>query len=747
MSLKRIEIQGFKTFAQKTTVEFRPDSGGQRTVTAVVGPNGSGKSNIADAIRWVMGEQSLRLLRGKKSEDVIFSGTEKRARSGFAEVTMVLDNPDTEKTGIGTEEIQITRRLYRDGQSEYEVNKQGARLSDVALLLAQAGIGQRTYSVIGQGMIDQVLVASPMERREFFDEAFGLKPFQMKRTQAVNKMEDSRKNIGQIELMMNELGPRLSLLEKQVKRLAERERIEEELHAIEKAYYGHEWRNLDVGIKTMTAKFQFAKNEETGLEAQAQELESKLTEMEKATPQADGFREHRAKIDALREQRLGFREQELKLETKRAVAEVRAEKPWVPLPLTKIIEQVESFKSRHESLKDLLAKETPDLNAIRTQVGSLLTDTQDLIGKLQRPAPEPEKTPAIDTTLDEEWNQIQTQKAAIDAQIKEAEQTLDAWQKEEDGKRSHVFDTQRALTKLRHDAQSAERRASEASIELARLETRREGVLADVRMHAPQLEEELMRDEFFQGDAPSDTPAKMQRLRSQLEWIGGIDPETVKEYEETKKRADELDIQLNDIRDGLRALETIVAELDSTINERAKHAFERLNKEFARYFKTLFGGGEAQIIELQPEVKAAPVDGQEDDEEEEEEAAGPGRDERQGIDIMVTPPGKRFKSISLLSGGERALTSIALICAIMGTNPSPFVVLDEVDAALDETNSRKFAEIVASLADKTQFIVVTHNRATMAKASLLYGVTMGDDGVSQLLSVSLEEVEKMRNNT
>ncbi|USN52489.1 MAG: AAA family ATPase [Candidatus Nomurabacteria bacterium] len=282
MSLKRIEIQGFKTFAQKTTVEFRPDAGGQRTVTAVVGPNGSGKSNIADAIRWVMGEQSMRLLRGKKSEDVIFSGTEKRSRSGFAEVTMVLDNADPEKTGIGTEEIQVTRRLYRDGQSEYEVNKQSARLSDVALLLAQAGIGQRTYSVIGQGMIDQVLVASPMERREFFfDEAFGLKPFQMKRTQAMNKMDDSRKNIGQIELMMNELGPRLTLLEKQVKRLAEREKIEEELHALEKAYYGHEWRNLDVSIKTMMAKLQFAKQEETTLETQAQALEAKLAEMGK----------------------------------------------------------------------------------------------------------------------------------------------------------------------------------------------------------------------------------------------------------------------------------------------------------------------------------------------------------------------------------------------------------------------------------------------------------------------------------
>ncbi|MCA9389286.1 MAG: AAA family ATPase [Candidatus Magasanikbacteria bacterium] len=745
MSLKRIEIQGFKTFAQKTTVEFRPDAGGQRTVTAVVGPNGSGKSNIADAIRWVMGEQSMRLLRGKKSEDVIFSGTEKRSRSGFAEVTMVLDNADPEKTGIGTEEIQVTRRLYRDGQSEYEVNKQSARLSDVALLLAQAGIGQRTYSVIGQGMIDQVLVASPMERREFFDEAFGLKPFQMKRTQAMNKMDDSRKNIGQIELMMNELGPRLTLLEKQVKRLAEREKIEEELHALEKAYYGHEWRNLDVSIKTMMAKLQFAKQEETTLETQAQALEAKLAEMEKTTPQAEGFRERRAVIDKLREQRASFREQELKLETKRAVAEVRAEKPWVPLPLTKIIEQVESFKSRHETLKELLSNETPDLEALRKQVSGLLTDTQELVSKLQRPAPEPEKAAVIDTSIEEEWETIQTQKTALDAQIKEAEQQLEAWQKEEDGKRSHIFDTQRALTKLRHDAQSAERRGSEASIELARLETRREGVLADVRLHAPHLEEELLRDEFFQGDTPSDTPTKMQRLRSQLEWIGGIDPETIKEYEETKKRSDELEVQLTDIREGLQALETVVAELDTTINERAKHAFERLNKEFARYFKTLFGGGEAQIIELQPEVKKANEEDEDVDYEEAQDDEQK-KEERKGIDIMVTPPGKRFKSISLLSGGERALTSIALICAIMATNPSPFVVLDEVDAALDETNSRKFAEIVASLADKTQFIVVTHNRATMAKASLLYGVTMGDDGVSQLLSVSLEEVEKMRNN-
>ena len=169
MYLRRLELQGFKTFATKTVLEFVPDAGKRRGLTGVVGPNGSGKSNVADAIRWVMGEQSMKLLRGKKSEDVIFSGSDKKARAGFAEVSLTLENDD--KPDIDLAEVVITRRLYRDGQSEYEVNKQSARLADVTLLLAQCGIGQRTYSVIGQGMVDAVLAASPAERKEFFDEA------------------------------------------------------------------------------------------------------------------------------------------------------------------------------------------------------------------------------------------------------------------------------------------------------------------------------------------------------------------------------------------------------------------------------------------------------------------------------------------------------------------------------------------------------------------------------------------------
>ncbi|HEU0050905.1 MAG TPA: AAA family ATPase, partial [Patescibacteria group bacterium] len=267
MYLKRLELQGFKTFAQKTVLEFMPDSAGRRGITAIVGPNGSGKSNTADALRWVMGEQSLKLLRGKKSEDVIFSGSEKRARSGFAEVTMTIENDDREEVDMS--EIVVTRRLYRDGQSEYEVNRQAARLQDVVMLLAQCGIGQRTYSVIGQGMVDQVLVASPAERKEFFDEAFGLRPFQLKRQSAINKLDESKKNLGQTEALLREIGPRLATLERQVKRLEQREDLERQLKVLERAYYGQTWKEISEGLKAMDAKIQTAKSGQSAIETEA----------------------------------------------------------------------------------------------------------------------------------------------------------------------------------------------------------------------------------------------------------------------------------------------------------------------------------------------------------------------------------------------------------------------------------------------------------------------------------------------
>lgn len=735
MYLRRLEIQGFKTVATKTVLEFKPDTDGRRGMTAIIGPNGSGKSNIADAMRWVMGEQSMKLLRAKKSEDVIFSGTPNKPRAGFAEASLTLVNDD--KPEIDMSEIVITRRLYRDGEAEYLVNNQPVRLSDVTLLLANCGIGQRTYSVIGQGMVDAVLVASPSERKEFFDEASGLRPFQLKRNASANKLENTRENLKQADALLREIEPRLTTLERQVKRLQEREGIEQELQRVEKAYFGKMWSEIRLRLDAATLALS---KEEADYALKAKEFEALETEfagMEKAAPVSDGAtRELRDILDGLREERSRLRERQIRLESKRELAKaVSAQKPWSPLPLSKIILEIEALQQAQQSLFDELEADKPDLEKARELIRGLRVRNTDLLAKLQQPAPEPVKAPQADPELEAEMAQLLQDMQAVTEKMAETEQKIQAASKQEDEGRTAVFAIQHKLNAKRHEAQQVERRLSDARIEMARLETRRDGCLAEMRQYAPHLEADLS----VLSEAPDQDlvlpveqlQSKMQRLRTQLEWIGGIDPETVTEYDTTKQRFEELTRQTDDLKAAMVSLETIIEELDRSIKERGDAAFEQLNTEFGLFFKKLFGGGDAQLVKVLPDTVQAGEDGEVEGESE-------GRVVKAGIDILATPPGKRLKAIALLSGGERALTSIALICAIMAINPSPFVVLDEVDAALDDANSRKFAEIVDQLSHRTQFVVVTHNRNTMNKANVLYGITMGDDGISQLLSVSLD---------
>jgi chromosome segregation protein len=203
MYLKRLEIKGFKSFAEKTVLDFLPYQNNRYSITAIVGPNGSGKSNVSDAIRWVMGEQSLKTLRGKKSEDVIFNGSMVKGQLGAAEVTMVLDNSDVsanaDRPMADYPEITVTRRLYRSGEGEYLINNNPVRLLDIYLFLAQAQFAQHSYSVVGQGTIDKLLTVSPSERKDFLDEASGIKEFQIKQHQAQLKLARTRENLQQAE--------------------------------------------------------------------------------------------------------------------------------------------------------------------------------------------------------------------------------------------------------------------------------------------------------------------------------------------------------------------------------------------------------------------------------------------------------------------------------------------------------------------------------------------------------------------
>ena len=208
--LKSLELHGYKTFASRTLFEFA------ETITAIVGPNGSGKSNIADSLRWVLGEQSYSLLRGKKTEDMIFSGSEQRPRAGMASATVTFDNSNG-WLPIDFSEVAVARRAYRDGSNEYLINGQRVRLKDVSELLAQSGLAERTYTIIGQGVVDAALALKPEERRRLFEEAAGIGLYRSRREEAVRRLETTRRNLDRVQDILAELQPRLRSLERQAR--------------------------------------------------------------------------------------------------------------------------------------------------------------------------------------------------------------------------------------------------------------------------------------------------------------------------------------------------------------------------------------------------------------------------------------------------------------------------------------------------------------------------------------------------
>src|SRR5680860_1118629 len=273
MYLEKLEIQGFKSFANKNKIIFSgmlDDT--KRGLTAIVGPNGSGKSNVADAIRWALGEQSIKSLRGKKSEDVIFSGSDQKSQLSLAEVSLFLNNEEVIKKNAkqpeeikkesdldqiisSCAEIVITRRLFRNGEGEYLLNGSRVRLSDIQMLLAKANFGQKTYSVIGQGMVENFLSSSAAERKDFFDEATGVKQFQIKRDSALNKLESGYENLQQVDMLLAEIKPRLKSLTRQVERLNKRSQLETELKTNQLAYYHKIWQEINSQLNNYNTRY------------------------------------------------------------------------------------------------------------------------------------------------------------------------------------------------------------------------------------------------------------------------------------------------------------------------------------------------------------------------------------------------------------------------------------------------------------------------------------------------------------
>ena len=744
MYLQKLEIQGFKSFANKTVLEFTPRSVDKKSITAIVGPNGSGKSNVADAVRWVLGEQSLKLLRGKKSEDVIFSGSPKKPRMGFAEVSLYLNNEDGQAP-IDYREVVLSRRVYRDGEGEYMINKNKVRLSDVLMLLAQSNFGQKNYSIIGQGQVDAILLATPLERKEFFDEATGVEQYQIKREQALHKLRASEENLGQAENIFAEIEPRVRSLTRQMKRLAERSKTEGELRDLQKKYYGHLWREVNNKMKREDDRTSPMLAKKKILETEVAEAEGKLRAMEKDHPSSGFFRKFQEEYEKLFEEKNRLRERDMIVKNKIALSEhVEMVRPMA-LPPGEIEAAVENFFRKYEAFVEKLikAKDAGELGDLQKEAESLRREFQEFFDKLkQKPA---QRTAAkADPLLGEELKKIAGEIEKINRALTEVQVKIENFNREQDAERRGLFDLQRVLQQKQHELYILTSEINAIQVENAGASARREDLEREIRQELGNMDS-LVGDAGFEADWSE----KIFRLKHQIELIGGIDPEIEKEYGETNTRYEFLKTQIADLRGAIDSLMKVVRELDGIIKKQFDSTFNKINDEFGKYFKILFGGGKAQLL-LKKEIKI----------EEEPEAMGEGEEPAEeeiektkpeefiaGVEIEATPPGKRLKGVGMLSGGERALTSIALLSAIIANNPAPFVVLDEVDAALDESNSVRFADIIEELTEKAQFILITHNRATMHKASVLYGVTMEADGVSRLLSLNLEEAEKTISKT
>jgi len=981
--LKRIEIYGFKSFAQKSVLDFEYNESGN--ITAVVGPNGSGKSNVADAIRWVTGEQSSKNLRSKKSEDIIFCGSAAKAKSSYAEVSLLLSSDRPVSFEINNKshemaEIEVSRKLYRSGESEYLVNHKKVRLTDVQQLLASLGFGQSSYTVIGQGMVDRLLFFTAAERKVLFDEAAGVKQYEIKREQSLRKLESTDANLIRLKDILTELEPRVINLRRLVKRAEGRKEYEAELVAAQQSLYGslkaeydhtvlesdqrkvelqgklsgideqisalqdkldtkrdnphtQDRRDLEEKIAICTGErdklmrevsylagqveslgrnrqLAVSKNLELGAEKKSlteritfldgkiiterktleatKALDTKLrlpleelnlaikdVELELSRPVDDKssrIEELKTTITNLSSRRmaadeatarlvdLGITEKTLKGEIKNTKAEqgriqasvdkLQADLNALEIEIRKLSSLVNpatlaslegdmvaleghkgdmpDFKTKLNKLfaqfrliskainneeREKLEVNISDLRRSNTKVsaelvsltvllatkesrlGQVLTDIEynktkllpdstgeEDIAKLQ------EELTRYEGSASERQNVLLRKKDDLLGRLSEARETLHVAQIENNRVSSEVAglesELERAKKRLSHvvasleqlqsgqnsndeeleaklveseknlnrkeediakyrggltqiladerefdqagihierekrnlldEKNSVQSQLSRLEIDLAKTQVRLEDVVEEIRIgniiidsgkkyeHLDQMERDVLK-------------LKIENLRRKLDTIGGVDPETEAEYIELEQRATEMATQVGDLTQAKTDLEKVVTELDERIRKQFSDVFKSISSEFSRYFSMLFNGGTANL------------------------RLGEDEEGKFGIEITANPPGKRVQSLTALSGGERTLTSLALLFAILSVNPSPFVVLDEVDAALDESNTSRFIKILADLAHKTQFIIISHNRETMKVASSLYGVTMNDEHVSKLISVKLTE--------
>ena len=656
---------------------------GVRGITAVVGPNGSGKSNIADSLRWVMGEQSMKNLRGKKSDDIIFAGSGKKARLGSAQVTLFFDNAD-KRIPLEFEEVSITRKIYRSGEGEYLINGSRARLQDVVDILAKAGIGKESYSIINQGMADAVLNATPFDRRSIIEEAAGVKQYQIKKERSLRKLESTRENLDKAKSLAEEIKPHLKMLKRQAEKAAQSEGVSAELREKQMGLYTYLWQNF----QQEKGKFNEAKEEmgrtmmnlqrevdrladELNKESRVDTVNTHLAELEKQKNEKRGklnqldrdliVTEGRIEIEKEKQKNIEMIE-EIKVQSipvdlhyvRKGIEEIRADQE-------RLIAQIESAESMDDlqDIKEFARSIQQRLFELKMDIESGKKEPAAKIEVVAKPKPVAAADSAAIIEYKEKTIALRAEIQKIDGEIKELERMISEEIQSDRQKRQRFFEVERDFRGKQETLNKLKDQFNESKIALARVEVHEEDLRADVLRELRLNVEELAPIRNADQSAATgndDGSSRIDRgqlerdiakLKIQMEQIGGIDPLVVEEYEETNKRFEFLTKESEDLENAIVALREIIKEMDQKISGEFSQTFEEINKEFTKYFRIIFGGGNASLkkVEVRKRSYKSKNDGEDASGEVEDEAGEDGvdggREEKPeiGIDIAASPPG------------------------------------------------------------------------------------------------------------
>jgi len=702
MHISKLELFGFKSFAKKQTILL--DSG----VTGIVGPNGCGKTNIVDAIRWVLGEQKTSRLRSSKMEDVIFNGASNIKPLGLCEVYLTVQN-DKGLLPIEYEEVEIGRRLYRNGDSEYFINRTACRLKDIYNLFVDTGMSSDAYSVIELNMIEQILSDKDDSRRSMFEEAAGVNKYKSQRRSALRKFELNSRDLERIDDIILEIEMQVKSLELQLKRFKRHEKLSSQIKDIEINLASAKIIDLEKGIKPLES---LLKKKNTLLKKNTSKKESESVELkdardfylaekeivEKMKVDVDNLTENLLKEVQAKNRESSKGMEVLEDELQKKISQLnKFDKDYI-----KIVSNNDVIKSLSNESRENFKNKNYTVIETDKKYENLKASIEDYKDKNQSYNKEKE----FDfNKIDDSIKEMQTKINLHKLELRNKEQDLNQAFMKMESIRIKIDADKFNKDDIFYDIKSAEMKIAESNIKISQIkEVIKEKFGNDIKL-------KKMKDYSI-----SEMTYNVEKIKRSIEAIGPINWAVSDEYEEQSKRLNILNEQRSDLLDSEKNLKDAIKKIDSVAKKQFLDTFEIIKNNFETMFGVFFSGGKGSI-DLQDAEDPLNSD----------------------VVIFAQPPGKKNNSLRMLSAGEKSLTAIALLFSIYQYKPSPFCILDEIDAPLDDINIKKFTDVISEYSKGTQFIMVTHNKLTMESADCIYGVTAEKKGISKVISINFAE--------